>query len=308
MRTVACVVVFFLAGTAWAEPNQADGCLARQSNQFVLLQGGRTIYQLQGDQNTFRRYAGEMVRLSGQLLQGANGSHRFAVSKLKRLGLRCVASVPRDYTPDMLTGKTGNAGDTVPVTTTATAGYTTPGVQTEAGEAQQPGNQSQPGPPAAPERKRPGAPPSSEQPGQSRQEANVNAEAVTRTEVEPGQALGTSPSAPESSGEPAPTAPPRTSNTQPSSTIQIGDRGCTPERLTVRPGEAVRWLNTSGQGARVQLQTVQGVRPEPMGAVGFDSGNLGAGQSFEHVFASPGTFRYTCTAGSRAGVAEVEVK
>ncbi len=309
MRTVACAVVFLLAATAWAEQNQADGCLARQGSQYVLLQNGRTIYWLRGNQNVFQRYAGEMVRLSGQTLKGPDKSEGFAVSRLKQLGLKCVASVPRGYVTDTLTGKTGNAGYAPPVTTTATAGYTTPGVQTEAGEAQQPGNYSQSGPPAATHpKKQPVTPPNWAQAGQKPQQANADAEAVSRTEVQPGQPMGTSPSAPESSGEPAPAKPPRTVNTQQSSTVQIGPRGCTPGKLTIRPGEAIDWLNTSGQSARIQLKAAEGVRPEPMAPVGLDSGNIGVGKTYKHVFDSPGTFRYTCSVGKQSMAATIEVR
>ncbi len=82
------------------------------------------------------------------------------------------------------TGKTGNEGSAMPVTTTGSAGHVTPGVETEAGKAQAPGRQTGLGSASAPvEANRPGAPPTPEQTAQNPADAERITSSAQRAEI-----------------------------------------------------------------------------------------------------------------------------
>ena len=79
-----------------------------------------------------------------------------------------------------------------------------------------------------------------------------------------------------------------------------------PESVTIGAGEAVVWNNTSdvvhtvtadpgkaGDQAHVEL---------PKGAETFDSGFIGAGDSYSHTFEVPGTYTYFCIPHEAAGM------
>jgi plastocyanin len=65
-----------------------------------------------------------------------------------------------------------------------------------------------------------------------------------------------------------------------------------PETINVSTGATVTWTNDD-----TTLHTVTSGSPESGAASGaeFDSSYLGAGKTFEHTFASAGTFDYYCT-------------
>jgi plastocyanin len=65
-----------------------------------------------------------------------------------------------------------------------------------------------------------------------------------------------------------------------------------PETINVATGATVTWTNHD-----TTLHTVTSGSPESGAASGaeFDSSYLGAGKTFEHTFASAGTFDYYCT-------------
>jgi hypothetical protein len=83
------------------------------------------------------------------------------------------------------------------VTTTGSAGQTTPGAETEAGVAQQPGGNSDvrhtapaTGNRAVKSSSKTVLPPNPNAPGQTAQQADVNAQAASRAEIQPGSTLG----------------------------------------------------------------------------------------------------------------------
>ena len=65
-------------------------------------------------------------------------------------------------------------------------------------------------------------------------------------------------------------------------TVTIDDMTYSPDTLKVRAGDAVRWVNND-----VRDHTVRGK--------GWDSGNLGPGESYKHTFTKPGEYRYACS-------------
>ncbi|HYG99466.1 MAG TPA: hypothetical protein VD837_10080 [Terriglobales bacterium] len=84
-----------------------------------------------------------------------------------------------------VTGKTGNQGTHIDVTTSGSAGQETPGVQTSTGAAQQPGEHNeikQPSDNASPAEK-PGAPPNWQQVGQTPEAAERGAVAAGWAEI-----------------------------------------------------------------------------------------------------------------------------
>ena len=84
-------------------------------------------------------------------------------------------------------------------------------------------------------------------------------------------------SAPPSSAPPAaPPAAPR------SATVDVQDFAFAPASVTIAAGGTVAW-------------TFTGAAPHTATGDGFDSGVVDAGATFEHPFATPGTFGYSCT-------------
>jgi plastocyanin len=78
--------------------------------------------------------------------------------------------------------------------------------------------------------------------------------------------------------------------------VAIANFAFTPPTTTVSVGDTVRWTNTSA----TTLHTTTGAG----GA--WNSGTLGAGQTFSHTFLTPGTFAYVCTIHSvMTGTVEV---
>jgi plastocyanin len=64
--------------------------------------------------------------------------------------------------------------------------------------------------------------------------------------------------------------------------VEVADFSFTPGDLTVGAGSTITWTN-SGQ----EIHTVKGA--------GFFSKAMAAGDSYEHRFTKPGTYRYLCT-------------
>ncbi len=317
MKRVAGLVVVFAAVCAWAQQHsRVDGCLAVQGNQYILLQGQHTRYVLQGMQDELKRHVGQTVRIEGQVFRGNNGPGGLKVTGISTLQPNCAMTVPPGAVTDSITGKTGNEGVAVPDTTTGTAGETTPGYQTEAGIAQQPGKHTEPatkpnavGDHPSPPPQGPGAPPDWEKAGENPASANTMAEAAARAEVQPGAPMGTKPSAPASAGEQPQSKVPRTeAGTQQDRTIEIRNGQCLPEKLTIRPGEAVQWVNNSIHRARVastNMQTATGANGS-----GAFAGNVNpGGGKFTQVFTREGTYSYTCSEGNGPPKnAQIEVK
>lgn len=72
-----------------------------------------------------------------------------------------------------------------------------------------------------------------------------------------------------------------------------------PEKVTIKSGEAVRWVNDSGGPSHTVTTDPSAVQKEddveiPDGAKPFSSGIIGPGKFFQHAFDVPGTYRYAC--------------
>jgi plastocyanin len=67
-------------------------------------------------------------------------------------------------------------------------------------------------------------------------------------------------------------------------TIEMQDFSFDPDPLTIDVGTAVRWVNEGNVPHNTRSETQV-----------WSSANLQPGQSFEHTFATAGTFLYECT-------------
>jgi plastocyanin len=89
-----------------------------------------------------------------------------------------------------------------------------------------------------------------------------------------------------SSTRTTPTTPKKTSpSTTPSlkkSSVSIIDFAFQPASLTVTPGTTVTWTNNGATAHNITFTD-------------FNSGNVQPGQTYNHVFATPGTYPYNCS-------------
>lgn len=77
------------------------------------------------------------------------------------------------------------------------------------------------------------------------------------------------------------------------------DNKFVPEKVTIKAGEAVRWINDSGGPSHTVTTDPSMVQNEdhveiPDGARSFSSGIIGPGKFFQHTFEVPGTYHYAC--------------
>lgn len=79
-----------------------------------------------------------------------------------------------------------------------------------------------------------------------------------------------------------------------------------PAALTVRRGATVTWRNTSATMHTVTDDPGKAANKAdaalPEGAQPWDSGNINPGQTFQHTFDTPGTYKYFCTPHEAAGM------
>jgi plastocyanin len=73
-----------------------------------------------------------------------------------------------------------------------------------------------------------------------------------------------------------------------------------PAVIEIRAGQTVTWKNSSGREVHtVTADPRQAASAEdvqlPTGAQPFDSGYMNPGQTYQHTFRKPGTYRYVCT-------------
>jgi len=80
----------------------------------------------------------------------------------------------------------------------------------------------------------------------------------------------------------------------------------TPDTVRVEVGETVRWENNSAVMHTVTADPEEAFKDEsvtlPDGASTFNSGNMDPGQTFEHTFETPGTYRYFCIPHEAVGM------
>lgn len=88
-----------------------------------------------------------------------------------------------------------------------------------------------------------------------------------------------------------------------------------PDRLTVRVGQTVEWINdaeTAGPSHAVTTDPEKVMDSKhvssPMRAEAFDSGNIKPGKSFTHIFKVPGLYKYACPPHEAAMRGEITVE
>ena len=92
----------------------------------------------------------------------------------------------------------------------------------------------------------------------------------------------------------------RVTNAAPAATVRMtADNKFDPEKVTIKAGEAVRWVNEAGGPSHTVTTDSSQVQNEddvaiPDGAKPFSSGVIGPGKFFQHTFDTPGTYRYAC--------------
>lgn len=79
-----------------------------------------------------------------------------------------------------------------------------------------------------------------------------------------------------------------------------------PDSVAIEVGDAVRWRNAGvvrhTATADPSQATLEGSVRLPDGAEPFDSGRLGEGETFTHVFRVPGRYEYFCIPHEGAGM------
>ena len=182
------------AGENMQSGTSLEGCLSRGgSDNFVLSEPAwDRHYPVQGNNAALSQNVGRWVRLQGVLKpQPGNPSAAptFEASGVQMLRASCTEQSAPGESPMSAGGKTGNRGDAIPESSTATAGTPTPAWQSDAGRAQQPGKHTIPDSTAPQNQAKYGAPPNWEQVGQGRQTADNHSAKVEQTEV--GSSYGT---------------------------------------------------------------------------------------------------------------------
>jgi plastocyanin len=114
----------------------------------------------------------------------------------------------------------------------------------------------------------------------------------------------TSPAAPTSApAQPAASVAPASAN----ATVTLTDAlKFDPPTLTVAKGTSVTFRNTSSVQHTVTDDPSKAITKDdaalPAGAQPWDSGNLNPGQTFQHTFDTPGTYKYFCQPHETAGM------
>jgi plastocyanin len=284
------------------------GCASRLPDgtlQLGTVPAGRS-YRLQGRTRLLEEHMNQLVRVSGQVETGRPTNAAppiLTVNTVQPIAETCTSVLPAKN-PEPVEGKVGEDSIAIPVSTTAVADETTPGFQTESGMAQSPGAQNVPANLFRRAARSPYAPLHPEQEAQSELAANVNAQAAERTEILPGNTLGTGTSAINPAAPPPSSAAPARAAAQP---VIVEIRGNeNPElsspRVTIKPGQIVQWRNSSPKIHEVIANPARAKAPSnallPSGAKPFDSGLLRRDHSFSYRFTVPGVYRYFCDLNS----------
>lgn len=171
-------------GYTAGQENGLQGCLSGGPGNYMLSQAHlRRQYKVEGDQGKLQPQVGHLVQLTGNLQPGE--APVFKADDVRQLAASC--NYQSNESPQATAGKTGNSGDQVPVSSTASAGSVTPGVQTQAGETQNPKDQAALNPggakPPHNDTEKNGAPTPNEQIGQDRASAERISKAAHKGEV-----------------------------------------------------------------------------------------------------------------------------
>ncbi len=88
--------------------------------------------------------------------------------------------------------------------------------------------------------------------------------------------------------------------------IDMGIMSFKPAQLTIHSGETVEWRNTSLFTHTVTDDPKQAKKTGdahlPPGVAAFDSGDIGAEQTYLHIFRVPGTYHYFCEHHEKHGM------
>jgi plastocyanin len=322
MSVIFLVALMFLGSTALfgqqAQQKAFMGCVNRLPDgtlQFGAVPSGQ-LFLLRGQKKLTEGHVNQLVRVFGEPVRSANDNNApstLTVARVQVLAESCTSALPAKNL-DEVPGKVGEDAVAVPLTTTATEDETTPGYQTEAASSQLFGSQNafstQTVEPAA-------APPHPEQVAESEAAANVNASAVERSEILPGNALGVSGLA--STVTPVGARPLGNSSAESTAKPRIvmisGNAApkLSPARVSIRIGQSVEWLNFSVTMQEIIANPARAKQASsvtlPSGVTPFDSGFLRPDHSFQYHFSVPGTYRYLCKVNnSEQVVGEVVVE
>jgi hypothetical protein len=175
--------------------SQFVGCISEIPNgglQFEASPSG-TVYLLSGNTAQLTQHVQEFVRLSaspGPSKNQNNAPLTLSVESIEVIGQSCTSGLPGE-TPVAVGGKAGEGQVAVPLTTSASTGEATPGFQTETITGQEPPNNGRSTAVSTSHSTSPYAPSNTAQAAQSAAAANRYAEAATRSEIQPGNTLGT---------------------------------------------------------------------------------------------------------------------
>lgn len=314
-------VVFSMAAASLlqlhAQPSPTDfvGCVSQIPNDGLRLGVGTSgvAYRIDGNK-TLRLDVNKLVRVRGELTAASGGNPGLPILRMYSADViadSCASVLPSEN-PQAVVGKVGEGQVAIPLTTTASANEVTPGFQTETITDQEPpvSRRALAGPQK--QRNSPIAPTNTAQDAQSANAAESYAQAAARSEIQPGNTLGTNASF-GSSGIERPSATTKAAVVK----LQDGQRQAfSPNTITIRAGETVEWRNLSNKVHEIIANPAKISRPSktpesalPMNTTPFDSGFLEPGATFSYSFTAPGVYRYFCSLNcSRNSVAQVTVE
>jgi hypothetical protein len=206
MRTVPLFLalsLFSIAAQLGAQQSRLIGCISQAPDgglQFEENPSG-SVYQLTGDTARLTQDVNHLVVVSTPSATESQG-HSLSTLVVQRINIideSCTSPAPSAKASPVV-GKVGEGQVAIPVTTSASPGETTPGFQTEAITQQEPPNSGRSIPFSAAVRP-PYSPSNPAQAAQSAAAADRYAQAATRSEIQPGNTLGTN--LPSSGSEPA---------------------------------------------------------------------------------------------------------
>jgi hypothetical protein len=188
-------IALILSLPANAASSQLIGCITPLPNgelQFQAIPSGAS-YVLRGNTALLAQSIHHLVRITGATgaIVGRDQLPALTAGEVQVVADTCTAPMWFGKL-EAIAGKVGAGQDAVPLTTTASAGEVTPGVQTEAVEAQeQPITTGRPNPPLTSATKLRYSPHNVAQAAQTQAAAERYALAAQRSEILPGNTIGT---------------------------------------------------------------------------------------------------------------------
>jgi plastocyanin len=96
--------------------------------------------------------------------------------------------------------------------------------------------------------------------------------------------------------------------TAPSAVVRMLDMPLAfqPKLIKIKLGDSVEWKNVGNEVHHATSDPSLAIKPtevtNPLGAEPFDSGFLGPGETFTHIFTVPGEYKYTCVVHEAKGM------